>query len=59
MRGGRCSKGVDPVLDSDSTFIAIDEESDHHIVHSRRFRKANHATHKTLDPRLQVGDVLI
>jgi hypothetical protein len=45
------------VLDSDSEFIAIDEEADHQIVHRRRFSKANRATHKTLDPRPQV-DVL-
>ena len=37
---GRCSKGVDPVLDCDTKLIPIDEEADHQIMHSRRFGKA-------------------
>ena len=30
---GRCSKGVDPMLDGDPKLVAIDEEADHQIVH--------------------------
>jgi len=36
---GRCSKGVDPMLDYHAKLIAIDEEADHQIMHGRRFRK--------------------
>jgi hypothetical protein len=50
MSAGRCSKDVDPVLDYHSKLVAIDEEANHQIVHGRRFRKANGATHETLDP---------
>jgi hypothetical protein len=31
-------------------FIAIDEETNHQIVHRCRFGKTNRATHQTLDP---------
>src|SRR6266851_2088380 len=45
---GRCSKGVDLVLDCYPKLVAIDEEPDHEIVHGRRFGKANGATHEPL-----------
>ena len=51
---GRCSKGVDPMLDGDPKLVAIDEEADHQIVHHRRFGKANCAAHEPLDPGSQV-----
>jgi hypothetical protein len=35
--------------DEESQVIAIDEESDHQIVHRRRFGKTNRATHQALD----------
>jgi hypothetical protein len=38
---GRCFKGVDPVLEDYPKLIAIDEETDHQIVHRRRFGKTN------------------
>ena len=43
--------------DRSPKFIAIDEESNHQIVHHRRFGKANRATYETLDPGAQI-DVL-
>ena len=51
---GRCSKGVDLVLDGYPKLVAIDEESDHQIVHGRRFGKANRAAHETLNPCPQI-----
>jgi hypothetical protein len=36
--------------DGSPKLIAIDEETDYQIVHSRRFRKANRAAHEPLDP---------
>jgi hypothetical protein len=44
--------------DRSPKFIAIDEESNHQIVHHRRFGKANRATYETLDPGAQI-DVLV
>src|SRR5712691_7170826 len=52
--GGRCSKGVDPVLEGYPKLIAIDEEANHEIVHRRRFGKANGAPYEPLDPGPQV-----
>jgi hypothetical protein len=43
--------------DEESKFIAIDEETDHQIVHRRRFGKTHRATHQALDPGPQL-DVL-
>jgi len=43
--------------DEEPKFIAIDEETDHQIVHRRRFGKTNRATHQALDPGPQL-DVL-
>ena len=37
--------------DGSSKLIAIDEETDHEIVHGRRFGKTDRATHQALDPR--------
>jgi hypothetical protein len=36
--------------DEESKCIAIDEETDHQIVHRRRFGKTHRATHQALDP---------
>jgi hypothetical protein len=33
----KCRKGVDPVLEGHSKFIAIDEEANHEIMHRYRF----------------------
>jgi hypothetical protein len=54
LTGGRCSKGVDPVLEGYSKLIPIDEEANHQIVYRRRFGKANGAPCEPLDPGLQV-----
>ena len=51
---GRCSKGVDLVLDCHPQLVAIDEEPDHEIVHGRRFGEANGAAHQTLTPGPQI-----
>jgi hypothetical protein len=51
---GRCSKGVDPVLEGYPKLIAIDEEANHQIVHRRRFGKAYSAPDEPLDPGPQV-----
>jgi hypothetical protein len=50
----RCSKGVDLVLDGSPKLIAIDEDPDHEIVHSRRLGKADRATDEPLNPRPQM-----
>jgi hypothetical protein len=34
--------------------MAIDEETNHQLMHGRRFGKANRATHETLDPGPQI-----
>src|SRR6266516_5533745 len=54
MYTGRCFTGVDPVLDSDPKFIAIDEEANDQIVHRDRFGEANGATYETLDAGPQI-----
>ena len=54
IRIGRCFKGVDPRLESDSKFVTIDEEANHQIVHGRRFGKANGAPYEPLDPGPQI-----
>ena len=51
---GRCFRAVDPLSDGSSKLIAIDEETNHQIMHGRRFGKANRATHETLDPGPQI-----
>jgi hypothetical protein len=51
---GRCFRSVDPSSEESSELIAIDEETDHQIVHRRRFGKTNGVAHKPLDPRPQV-----
>src|SRR5215510_10084327 len=50
----RCFRAVDPLSDRSSKLIAIDEETNHQIMHGRRFGKANRATHETLDPGPQI-----
>src|SRR5262249_39581176 len=52
--GGRCSKGVDLVLDGYPKLVAIDEEPDHEIVHRRRLGKADRATDEPFNPRPQI-----
>jgi hypothetical protein len=42
------------VLDGYPKLVAIDEESDHQIVHGRHFGKANRAAHETLHPCPQI-----
>ena len=56
-RGRRCFRAVDSMSDESPKLIAIDEETDHQIVHRRRFGKTNRATYKPFDPRPQI-DVL-
>src|SRR6516162_6346891 len=51
---GRCSKGVDPVLDCDTKLVAIDEEADHQIMHRRGFGKTDRTAYETFDPSPQV-----
>ena len=51
---GRCFRAVDLLSDGSPKLIAIDKESDHQIVHRCRFRKANRATHETLDASAQI-----
>jgi hypothetical protein len=38
--------------------IAIDEETDHQIVHGCRFGKANRAAYEPLDPSPQIGSAI-
>jgi hypothetical protein len=45
------------VLECKPKLVAIDEETNHQIVHGRRFGKANGAAHKTFDACPEV-DVL-
>jgi hypothetical protein len=45
---------VDFISDEEPKLIAIDEETDHEIVHRRRFGKANGAPHEPLDPGAQI-----
>jgi len=54
MGYGRCSKGVDLVLDGYPKLVAIDEEPDHEIVHRRRLGKADRATDEPFNPRPQI-----
>src|SRR5712691_8007912 len=49
-RKGRCRKGVDLMLDCDPKVVAIDEETNHQIVHRRRLGKVNRAAHKPFNP---------
>src|SRR5262245_46246155 len=51
----RCFTGVDLTLECKSKLVAIDEEPNHQIVHGRRFRKANRATHQTFDAGPEVN----
>jgi hypothetical protein len=46
----RCSRPVDPVLNCHPKLVAINEETNHEIVHGRRFGEANGAAHQTLNP---------
>src|SRR5438309_6252081 len=39
---GRCCRAVDFMSNEEPTFIAIDEQTDHEIVHAFRLRKAQH-----------------
>jgi hypothetical protein len=51
---GRCFKGVDPRLESDSKLVPIDKEANHQIVHRCRFGKATGAPNEPRDPGPQV-----
>jgi hypothetical protein len=42
------------VLDGSPKLVAIDEEPDHEIVHSRRLGKADRATDEPFHPRPQI-----
>jgi PRC-barrel domain len=57
LKNGRCFRAVDSMSDEERKFRASDEETDHQIVHRRRFGKTHCATHQTLDPGPQL-DVL-
>ncbi len=52
----RCFKSVDPALDCHPKFVAIDEKTDHQIVHALGLGKANCATHQALNsgPKIEV-----
>ena len=54
MIGGRCFRSVDFISKAPPKLIAIDEETDHKVVHACRFGKANGAAHEPLDPGPQV-----
>ena len=41
-------------LDVSPKLLAIDEETDHQIMHGRCFREANGAAHETLNPGPQI-----
>src|SRR6266508_4969214 len=56
--GGRCFKAVDSLSEGSPKLIAIDEETDHQVVHALRLGKADRPAHQPLDPRAQV-DVLV
>jgi hypothetical protein len=45
------------MLESKPKLVAIEEETDHQIVHGRRFGKADRAAHQTLNAGPQI-DVL-
>ena len=51
---GRCFRAVDSMSEGSSKFIAIDEETDHEIVHGCGFGKANRAAYEPLDPGPQI-----
>jgi hypothetical protein len=53
----RCFRAVDFISDEEPKFIAIDEQTDHEIVHAFRLRKANRATDEPFDPGPEI-DVL-
>jgi hypothetical protein len=57
INGGRCFRSVDPSSDGYSKFVAVDEETQHEIMHRGRFGKTDRTTHEPLDPRPQI-DVL-
>jgi hypothetical protein len=54
---GRCFRSVDSSSDSYPKFVAVDEETQHEIMHRGRFGKTDRTTHEPLDPRTQI-DVL-
>jgi hypothetical protein len=47
---GRCLTGVDSRSNGSSKFVAIDEESNHEIVHVLRLGEAQRAAYEALDP---------
>jgi hypothetical protein len=52
---GGCFRGVDFLLEGPPEFIAIDEKTNHQIMHLVCFGETNRATHPSLDPRPQVN----
>ena len=50
----RCLTGVDSSSKGQSKFVAIDEESNHKIVHVLRLREAQRAADEALDPGPQI-----
>jgi len=54
MTAGRCCKGVDALSDKPSEFVAINEESNHELVHALRLGEAQRTADKPLDPRPQL-----
>jgi hypothetical protein len=47
------------MLDCHPKLVAIDEEPDHEIVHSRRLGKADRATDKPFNTRAQIDVFLL
>jgi hypothetical protein len=51
---GRCLKRVDLVSKEPAKFIAVDEQSNHQIVHPFALGKADRTTYQALDSRPQI-----
>jgi hypothetical protein len=49
--GGRCFRTVDSMLDESPKLIAIDEETNHQVVHMLCLGKADCPAYQPLDPR--------
>ena len=54
LTGGRCFRAVDSMSEESPNLIAIEEETDHQIMHGGRCGKANRATYEPLDPSPQI-----
>src|SRR5262245_30163104 len=51
----RCFRAVDFMLDESPKLIAIDEKTDHHVVHMLCLGKADCPAYQPLDPRAPVN----